>query len=403
MFKINVLTVILIAVFTLPLLEGACEQFSRARIKILLGSLINSLAFLLALLLAFYLTRNIFFANDSGVFKQIYNWIPAGIQDFFFGQDVMIYIIVVPFLMILLRAMLGLITSMFNKTWLDSISDGIFRILQSMGSVFRRLMGALLQLPRALFLVFVFGLVINFYAYYFPAPLLSRWMYDSVAYQTINEKAIAPVLNSNIAKKIPVLVNDSFGRAMERVVPEPGQPGGLASVEEQLKQLGKGNIRIIKYFNGVTLDEAIKSSPQIDETARTIVGDQQDSKKKAYLLYKWVSLNMQYDYSKAEQISKDPSGISSGSIIAFNTRKGICFDYSCLYISMCQAVGLKVRLISGLGYSGIAWGDHAWNQVYVPEEDRWINVDTTFGSNGNYFDKADFNVDHRYAEVQGEW
>lgn len=319
-FEFNFLTVILIAVFILPLLEGACEQFSRARIKYLLGSLINSLEFLLALLLAFYLTRNIFFANDSGVFKQIYNWIPAGIRDFFFGQDVLIYIIVVPLLLFLLRAILGLITAMFNKTWLDSISNGIFEILQSIGSFFRRLIGALLQLPRAVFLVFVLGLFINFYAYYFPAPLLSKWMYDSATYQTLNEKAIAPVLNSNIAKKIPVLVNDSFGRAMEQVVPEPGEE--YSNIEQQLKQLGKDNIRIIKYFNGVTLDEAIKSNPQIDETARSIVGNEQDSKKKAYLLYRWISQNMSYDYTKAEQISKDPTGISSGSIIAYNTRKG---------------------------------------------------------------------------------
>ncbi|HBQ86719.1 MAG TPA: transglutaminase, partial [Syntrophomonas sp.] len=87
----------------------------------------------------------------------------------------------------------------------------------------------------------------------------------------------------------------------------------------------------------------------------------------------------------------------------FNTRKGICFDYSCLYISMCRAAGLKVRLITGVAYSGTAWGDHAWNQVYSTEEGRWINVDTTFGSNGYYFDKPDFIADHRYPVVQGEW
>ena len=403
MIKINVLTVIIISVFALPLLKGASEHFSRDRIKYLLGSLINSLAFLLALLLALYLTRSIFFANRSGIFKQIYNWIPVNIRDYFFGQDVMIYIIVVPLLLILLRAFLGLFTSMFNKVWLDSVSNGIFRLFQSMGSIMRRIIGAFLQLPRAVFLVFVLGLFINFYAYYFPSPILSKWMYESETYQTLNETAIAPALNSNIAKKIPVLVNDSFGQAMDRVVPAPGEPGGLSSVEQQIKQLSKGNIRIIKYFNGVTLDEAIKSNAQIDETARTIVGNEQNSNKKAYLLYKWISQNMAYDYDKAERISKNPTGISSGSIIAYNTRTGICFDYSCLYISMCQAVGLKVRLISGLGYSGIAWGDHAWNQVYSSEESRWINVDATFGNNGNYFDKPDFDVDHRYAEVQGEW
>ena len=55
------------------------------------------------------------------------------------------------------------------------------------------------------------------------------------------------------------------------------------------------------------------------------------------------------------------------------------------------ATGLKVRLVTGIGYSGLAWGDHAWNQVYFPAEKRWINVDATFGSTGaNYFDKGRF-------------
>ena len=88
----------------------------------------------------------------------------------------------------------------------------------------------------------------------------------------------------------------------------------------------------------------------------------------------------------------------------YTTRKGVCFDYSCLYVSMCRAVGLKVRLVTGLGYSGSAWGDHAWNQVYSSGEKRWINVDTTFGSTGgDFFDQTDFFLTHKDAEVQGEW
>jgi transglutaminase-like putative cysteine protease len=221
-------------------------------------------------------------------------------------------------------------------------------------------------------------------------------MNDSNAYQVLYKNAVSPVLNSNIAKKIPVLVNDSFAKTTERV-PSGGDPGGLPNPD----QLRKSNV--ITYFNGVTLNEAIKSNAQIDETARMVVGNEKNSKKKAYLLYKWVSQNIKYDYSKAAIISKDPTGISSGSIIAFNTGKGICFDYSCLYISMCRAVGVKVQLITGLGYSGVAWGDHAWNRIYSVEEARWINVDATFGTNGNYFDKQDFSVDHKDAAIQEEW
>jgi transglutaminase-like putative cysteine protease len=95
--------------------------------------------------------------------------------------------------------------------------------------------------------------------------------------------------------------------------------------------------------------------------------------------------------------------MNSGAVEAFNTRTGVCFDYASLYTAMCRAVGLKVRLLTGLGYDGLSWGDHAWNQVYIPEEDRWVNVDATFGTITNYFDKPDFHADHRDATVQGEW
>jgi transglutaminase-like putative cysteine protease len=229
---------------------------------------------------------------------------------------------------------------------------------------------------------------------------MAKSLNESQLYQFIYRNGLYPMLNSNVAKQIPVLVNDSF-KAVGTVLPDGVDGAKLAG--DMAKQLGKGNFKVIEYFNGVTLDEAIQSNDEIDAQARKIVGDETNTKTKAYLLYKWVSSNIKYDYDKARTITSSVKGTSSGSITAFKERKGICFDYSSLYISMCRAVGLKVRLVTGLGYSGISWGDHAWNQVYFEEKDRWINVDTTFGSAANYFDKPDFSVDHKYAEMQGEW
>lgn len=389
------ITLIIISGFALPLITGAFEQFSRARIKESVWSVIDNLEFLFGFILAVYLTKRIFFDNDSQVFGLIYSLIPETIRSFLLGKDIITYILAAPLLFILIRVIVRFISGPIYSKFLEPLTSRLYTLFNSRSSLLRHSMGALSQLPKSLFLVFFLGLLLNFYAYYFPAPLLSRWMNESAAYQIVFNNAVSPVLNSNIAKKIPVLVNDSFGNAAEKV-PFVGDssPGSQAN---------KDNSYVITYFNGVTLDEAVKSNTQIDETARQIVGNVQNSKQKAYLLYKWVSQNISYDYQKAALINKNSSGVSSGSIIAFNTGKGICFDYSCLYISMCRANGLKVRLITGLGYSGVAWGDHAWNQVYCTEEARWINVDTTFGSNGNYFDKRDFDVDHRYAEVQGEW
>jgi hypothetical protein len=71
---------------------------------------------------------------------------------------------------------------------------------------------------------------------------------------------------------------------------------------------------------------------------------------------------------------------------------------------MCRAVHVKVRFITGLGFTGTEWGDHAWNQAYDSKEDVWLNVDTTFGSSGlNYFDRPYFYADHKDGVVQSEW
>lgn len=392
--NVNPITIGLIALLTVPLIRGALEPLSLDGIRQRAWSLLDTMGFLLALYSAIVLTRKIFFDHDAGIFLSIYNLIPENIRVFLYGQDVLIYVIVVPILLLLLIEIIRLLTPVLFRKWLLPLSDRLYSSLTESGRIAKSFAGALAQIPRAAFMVFIVGLLLNFFAYYYPSPSLAKWMNESTAYQGLYRQALYPALNSNLAKKVPVLVNDSFTQALDRVIPRETADDSSPA---------QRSTRVIEYFNGVTLDEAVKSNPQIDQTARTVVGNETNSKKKAFLIYQWISSNIEYDYDKAAKISRDARGIQSGSQVAFGQRKGICFDYSCLYISMCRAVGLKVRLITGMGYSGISWGDHAWNQVYSSEEQRWINLDATFGSNGKYFDKADFNADHRYAEIQGEW
>ena len=376
----------LAAVFVLPIIRGALNKFSRERISYALWSLLDGLTFILALGLAIYLTRGIFFNNEAGLFKQIYGYIPAELRTILYGRDVMVYLLVVPLILWLLRSILGLIIDPFYHHILEPMGNRLFVLLTSSGTILRSTLGALAQLPRAGVWVLVCALLLNFYIYYYPNPLLVQQMNASKVYQHIKTNAIQPLLNADLTKKLPVLVSDYFRPSSNN--PSPQSPG---------------NVGVITYFNGVTLDEAVKSNSEIDAAARSIIGDEKNSRQQAYLLYRWISRNIEYDYNKAAQLSQNPDGMDSGAMVAFYTRTGICFDYASLYVSMCRAVGLKVRLATGLGYSGLVWGDHAWNQVYIPEEDRWVNVDCTFGVQGDYFDNSDFNLTHQYAQVRGEW
>lgn len=400
MNNLNPVTIILAAMIVLPILTGSCMQFTREKIQYSFGTLFDNIEFLIGLVLSIYFTKRIFFEHDSGVYSQIYLWIPNTIKSALYGKDVATYIIVVPFILLVVLFLLRIITSPIYRYILIPLSEKLYKAVCSLGKVAKSIAGALWQIPKSIYLPIIFALLLNFYSYYFYSPVLTKWMNQSQIYQFVYNNALYPVLNSNIAKQIPVLVNDSFRDVFGKTVID--EAGSIS--DRIVNKLSGYNIKIIEYFNGVTLEEAIKSTPEIDETAKGIVGKETNSSKKAYLIYKWISKNMKYDYEKAEKIVDNPKEFSSGSIVAFNTKKGICFDYSSLYVSMCRAVGLKVRLITGLGYSGVSWGDHAWNQVYCSEEQRWINVDATFGSSGiNYFDKRDFYVDHRDDVVQGDW
>jgi len=62
-------------------------------------------------------------------------------------------------------------------------------------------------------------------------------------------------------------------------------------------------------------------------------------------------------------------------------RKGVCQDYTHLFIAVCRQLGIAARYISGLVHPDTdkirgALQTHAWCEIYVPSS-GWIAVDPT--------------------------
>lgn len=160
--------------------------------------------------------------------------------------------------------------------------------------------------------------------------------------------------------------------------------------------------RII-YYNGVTLDEGVKSNDAINEKARKIVSSSKNDREKAKKIYSWIGSNITYDYDKANKILNSQNVKNSGAIPAYEEGKGICFDYACLYVAMARATSIKVRLVNGEAFNGEKYVSHAWNEVYLSDEKKWIKVDPTFYNAGNYFDSDKFDDIHKKENIAGEW
>lgn len=163
------------------------------------------------------------------------------------------------------------------------------------------------------------------------------------------------------------------------------------------------SIDSVTYYNGITIESGVKSNDQIDSFARELVKDEMDTRSKAHKIYQWVGENISYDDAKVSQIMDENKKVESGAIPTFRSREGICLDYACLMTAMLRANEIKSRIIIGEAYNGNEFVSHAWNEVYIPEEDKWINADATFYSAGNYFDNENFNIEHKKTSTAGEF
>ncbi|AGK97983.1 transglutaminase-like domain-containing protein [Clostridium pasteurianum] len=392
--KVNPVTLIIIISFCYPILKGLLLGFSSYSAKRDMENIIGSISFILAVYIGIKYVRNIFIGNENGVVNKMISYLPDNIAYYFQSKPMIIYLIVIPIAIYIIYKIISVILIFINNITIYHLIDGIESLVRNKSYVFRRIMGALVQIPRSICYLLVVLLMLNFASMFSVNSQFNKYLSSSNTYKYLCQQFVIPATNSNVAKKLPKIIDDSVSIVVK---------------QNNLQNLPNGKIsdtspgRTIVYYNGVTLDEGIKSNQQINNFARNLVEREGNTTSKAKKLYDWEGQNIAYDYNKANLVLNNNFDIQSGAIPTFESRKGICFDYACLYVAMARADNMKVRLVTGEGFNGVSWVSHAWNMVYIPETDKWINVDTTFSKGGNYFNSRIFDLDHRNAKIIGEW
>ncbi len=222
-------------------------------------------------------------------------------------------------------------------------------------------LGALMGAGRALILI----ALLFAYATLFPQTTLAGYIGASSIYQKGASEVVKPITGDFIANKIPV-----FTRA----------------VEQEFNQIIQRKYEVID----------AKVPDNITEAARQITADAKTDEEKARLLYRWVGTRVQYDWDKVNLYEQKRIWKEQTPEDTFQTRKGVCIDYSRLYAVMARAVNLDVKVVTGLGYDGRgSYGPHAWNEVKLNEQNKWVPLDSTWvASGGNWFNPPNFNQTH---------
>ena len=127
-------------------------------------------------------------------------------------------------------------------------------------------------------------------------------------------------------------------------------------------------------------DEAILNADKLvseaTEAKREETGDETaelTSREIIDLFYNYVVTNVVYDYDKIKTLEYDYLPDINSTM---STGTGICYDYSSLLAAMLRSQAVPAKLVKG--YTSWTSVYHAWNEVYLEDEERWVIVDTTY-------------------------
>lgn len=377
----NIVSIILVLIFVIPIFLGFIKGFNYRSGKYELFNLEKDIVVLVTIVLG---------AINSNIILNILNYIKSNIVflNNLNGLAYRIYYVIgFIILLIILYNIIMLFIRLINLIIFDPLLKLIDRLGQSLGTGFTRICGVIFAIPNSIINIIIAAFIIKALLL-LPLPTyIINQIDNSNIYNYLNTNIVEQITDSSLVKNFPKLLNNSLKI-------ENGNNGELSD---------NNSNGAITYYNGVTLAQAVKSSPAIDAKTQEIIAGKRTDEAKAYAIYQWVGQNITYDNKKAQELEEGDVNLKSGAIAAFDTREGVCFDYASLYVAMARDAGLKVRLITGEGFDGTQWVSHAWNQVYIPSQNKWINVDCTFYDAGNFFNSSDFNEYHKDASIAGQW
>jgi hypothetical protein len=387
--NINIVSLILGIAFIYPILMGFIFKLKSKSMVVTLKGVLTSIAMVCSIILTTIVVKNVFALDKYGVVEYISSKISSSFA-FLITKSKLFNGIILLITFLVIYQLFKALIEFISRLILYPAADAIDTSIKNTGKGTRALLGGLFQIPKAICYVIILAALLSYASIFLSNEKLDSKLNSSDIYSYINRKIIEPVTNSELAKGFPNVLENSF-----KVVDE----------KNNVVDSVNGYIQGIVFYNGVTLEEGIKSNEVIDNTALNITSKYNNDYDKSRAIYKWIGNTIVYDDDKATEVMNNSTttGVTSGAINTFNTGKGVCFDYACLYVAMCRANDIPVRLIVGEGYNGMSWVSHSWNEVYIKDMDKWVNVDPTFYNAGDYFDNNTFNSEHRGRKIAGEW
>ncbi|MDR9855967.1 transglutaminase domain-containing protein [Paenibacillus sp. VCA1] len=367
--EFNAISIFLLAVMLVSLLQGWSRGASRSAGR-LLSLLREGVFILVALVLSVpftlwaspkvqeWLTQytSAIPNRDLSVWEQIYYTFMSSMADFPLLRFAVLFILSYSIIRLLMRWLTVLVFGGKNALFAPGTRQSASLLSRLAGAVIGLLIGA----GRCIVVVALLFVFASLY----PDSSFTRYVEASPIYQEGAKRVIEPLSGNLVKDKLPVFTK---------------------AVEKELNGILQRKYEVI--------DHAIPDD--IDATAAEIVKGAKTDEEKARRLYDWVGTRVQYDYGKVDDYEQKGIWHEQTPQDTFDTKKGVCIDYARLYAMMARSQGLQVRVVTGQGYNGQGgYGPHAWNEVYLSGQKKWVPLDPTWAKSGDWFNPPNFAATH---------
>jgi len=106
--------------------------------------------------------------------------------------------------------------------------------------------------------------------------------------------------------------------------------------------------------------------------AQELTKDATSSLEAVMLITNWIHGTLTYD--------EDYWATSEAACDVFKLSRGVCDEFTHLFLSFVKSLGIPGRYAEGIVFSGQEWDLHAWAEVFIGG--RWVAVDPTYNEIG---------------------
>lgn len=131
--------------------------------------------------------------------------------------------------------------------------------------------------------------------------------------------------------------------------------------------------RKIKPYSKAT-SKVDSDDPKIKQLANTLASGETDAYKVAFKFAKYVNEIITYDTDFLDSTQK--------ASWVLENKRGVCDEYTVLFMALSRSVGIPVRYVAGVAFSNLEnkFVPHSWAEVYI--NDAWIPFDPTYNEYG---------------------